>query len=449
MTQKMKKSKYMAYAFPQVSNQIQLMSVATFFMYFLTDMVGFSVASVTFMLFVARVWDALNDPAIGYFIDEKIKYGKKGKFRPLMLWGSIGGALFFALSFTYFGFGGTKDLIYLYIVHIIASIFGTVAGIAYPALAGNLTDDPQQRTILSTFKTFGGIIGGMLATAATMPLVKLIGQGNDAKGMTTVIWIYTLICIIFIIIAYKTITEKEIKKVEKEKKESIFKHLTSVFRNGAFVATMILSVAGLLAANVRQSVTMYFFENIVGNVMVVGLITALSMSVMMVVAGFVPLVTKKIGKKGAIILSGVINIITSVVIFFFKTSIPVLLAMSAVMGIAIALGNIASFSLQVDTIDYHEWKFKTRAEGTIFSFYGLMVKFGSALSPVITGAILTVSGYDPEAVTSTAIRGIEFGYIWLPLAFYILSLIAIIFNPLNESKLKEIQATIAERKRLL
>ncbi len=446
MTTKLKKSKYLSYAFPQISNQIQLMSVATFFMYFLTDMVGLSVASVTLMLFVARVWDSANDPAIGLFIDEKVKFGKNGKFRPLMLWAGILGAVFFALSFTYFNFAGNGNIIYLYIVHIISSIFGTVSGIAYPALAGNLTSDPQQRTVLSTFKTFGGIIGGMLATVGTMPLVKLIGQGNDAQGMTIVMWIYTLICIIFIVIAYKNITEKKIETVTKTVKESLFKQLANVFRNKAFVYTMILSVAGLLAANIRQSVAMYFFDNVVGNVMIVGIITAISMSIMMVFAGFVPMITKRIGKKGAIITAMVINILVSLVIFVFKTNVPVILAMSATMGIAVALGNISSFSLQVDTIDYHEWKTGKRSEGTIFSIYGLMIKFGSALSPVITGLVLTVSGYTAGAVTETAIKGIEFGYLWLPILFYVISLIAIIANPLSEKKLLEIQEAIKAKK---
>lgn len=54
--------------------------VATYFMFYLTDVKGLSSVFAGVLLCVARIWDAINDPMMGMVVDNtRTKYGK---FRP-------------------------------------------------------------------------------------------------------------------------------------------------------------------------------------------------------------------------------------------------------------------------------------------------------------------------------------------------------------------------------
>lgn len=457
-TKKSSKLMYAGYAMPQAIMQVQIMVVSTFLMYYFTDVVGLTAASVTLMLFVARIWDSINDPIIGYIIDKKVPYGKNGKFKPLLIWGYALGLIFFGLTFTNFHLGDKGNLIYLYVIHIITSIFGTVSGIAYPTLAAAITSDPQKRTILATFKTYGGIFGGLIATVATVPLVKLIGKGNDQLGYTVVMWIYTAICFGLLLLTAKVLKEKKNEVVkndnnDSEEKGSFIKGIINFFRtlkaigsNKAFVLVAILSLFNLFATSVKTGIMLYYLKWVVGNEMIMGILSIASMMIMWVCAGFVPVITKKIGKKNAVIIATIINIVTTLIVAVFNGNSTVLIAMTGLTGISLALGNIAGFSMQIDTIDYNEWKTGDRSEGMLFAFLGLVVKFGTAVSPVFVGAILTITKYDANNVTDLAIKGINVGFIWLPIIFYLVALIATIFYPLTENRLKEIQEEVKARK---
>ncbi len=66
-----------------------------------------------------------------------------------------------------------------------------MAGILYTGISTpmtsilpNLTNDPEQRTVLNSYRMVGGNIGLLIANSVVLPLVQLFGQGNDRKGFS-------------------------------------------------------------------------------------------------------------------------------------------------------------------------------------------------------------------------------------------------------------------------
>ncbi len=85
---------------------------------FYTDALGISPAKIAILILVARVWDAINDPLWGAFIQSR-KPRPSGQFRPWILGFSIPLAISAALMFLKIpGLSEAKYLAYAYITYI-------------------------------------------------------------------------------------------------------------------------------------------------------------------------------------------------------------------------------------------------------------------------------------------------------------------------------------------
>ncbi len=438
--------KALGYSLPQLTQQIIIMSAATYLMYFLTDLVGLSVASVTLMLFLSKIWDSLNDPVIGWFIDEKVPYRKKGKFKPLFLYGTILMLIGTGLQFTWYPTSNKTLLVCYYIVMFLTSIFATISGIAFPTLAGLMTPKPSERTLFTVFRSLAGMVGGICTTVLVIPAVKYIGKGNDRYGFTVVIWILMVLSIIVTIIANHCITEYKTNTNGNGEKKNAFETFYKVFKNRAVVTTFLMSFCVMIALNVRQALSMQFLKHIIGNEYLLGIFSATSMGVMALCLFFIPKLSKKLGKLKMIDIGISIHIITSIIMALFKNNVSILIAMSALSGVAIAFVNITSYILQLDSIEYQEWKYGNRQEGTVWAIYGLVVKFGGALAPAFAGLILSIFKYDPKAITPNALLGIQVGYFYVPIIFFSLALVAMLFNPMTEKKMEKVRKDLFERR---
>ena len=84
--------------------------VGIYLMFYLTDVLQLSPGFVGVLFFVARIWDAINDPIMGMIIDNtKSKYGK---FRPWIVIGTLSNAIVFVLLFSQFNFTTYFHLLY-------------------------------------------------------------------------------------------------------------------------------------------------------------------------------------------------------------------------------------------------------------------------------------------------------------------------------------------------
>lgn len=444
------------FALPQLSIQLQMMITSTFLMFFFTDFLTagtISVTAITVMLLVGRLWDAFDDPLTGYIIDNLYKGTKKGKFLPLLKYSGIAMSVLFALFYTSFGMNGAGYVIYLYIVHIIASILGTLVGIAYPSLAAMVTKDPQKRTVLSTWRSLGGLVGGMLATIGTYPLMKLFGGENQGLGFTRVMWLYAIISVICLVIATRFIKEpkEEIERMQKEtaiKSERIgfFKSVATVLKNKLLIIISGILLLNILAMNVRASSQLYFLKYYIGNEYLVGILSAISATLMILGFLVVPKISKKLGKKKVLIISQIVSILASIILIVAKTNLIFLFISTGLIGISIGLGNVSTFSLQMDTITFNEWKSGKRQEGMIWSYLGIISKVAFSLSPVVIGILLVSSSYTSDNITQHALNNIGLGFLWIPLVLTVLSTVLAFLIPVDDHRMVEINKEIEERK---
>ena len=170
----------MGYACGDFGGVLTFSLISSFLTMFYTDCLHIPLAQITILMLVARIWDAINDPIWGGFIDSR-KPTKNGRFRPYVLGAAIPLAIASVLMFTKIpGLSPTQYLIYAYITYILYGMMYTGVNIPYGSLASVITDDPQERSSLSVWRSIGAGFGN-IPSMIIMPLAVYSVNADGEK----------------------------------------------------------------------------------------------------------------------------------------------------------------------------------------------------------------------------------------------------------------------------
>jgi len=105
-------------------------------------------------------------------------------------------------------------------------------------------------------------------------------------------------------------------------------------------------------------------------------------------------------------------------------------------------------SMTADVIDLDELNTGQRREGVFGAIYWWMVKFGFAIAGLLSGAIMTVSGFNPDAAvqSETAIIWLRAFYSGFPILGTLVSIYVMRDYDVTEERANEIRAEIERRK---
>ncbi|MDD6193383.1 MAG: MFS transporter, partial [Lachnospiraceae bacterium] len=173
-----------AYACGDFGGVLTFSLISSFLTMFYTDCMHIPLAQITILMLVARIWDAINDPIWGGFIDSR-KPTKYGRFRPYVMWASIPLAVAAVLMFIKIpGLTVNQYLIYAYVTYIFYGMMYTGVNIPYGSLASAITDDPQERSSLSVWRSVGAGFGN-IPSMILLPLLVYSQVIDEATGETT------------------------------------------------------------------------------------------------------------------------------------------------------------------------------------------------------------------------------------------------------------------------
>ena len=125
---------YVGYAMGDMAGVITFGTIGSFLQMFYTDILHISLGSITVLMMIARIWDAVNDPMCGALIDSR-KPTKYGRFRPYVWYFSIPLAL--AFVFTFYKVPGLSEkgyLAYAYVTYILYGMMYTAVNIPYGSM---------------------------------------------------------------------------------------------------------------------------------------------------------------------------------------------------------------------------------------------------------------------------------------------------------------------------
>ena len=229
--------------------------------FFYTDIFGITAGALASMLFFSRLFDGFFDPVIGMLADRTET--RWGKFRPFMLFGCVPFAIFGVLTFTTPGFAPASKLIWAYLTYNAMMLLYTTVNIPYTALLGVMTNDPVERTRLSSIKFICAFSAGMVVSASLLPMVSWLGAGSPQRG-----WQLSFIVIGAVAVGFFLITvfgTKERIKPTPDANTSVSRDLKLLFANKAWVLLTITTLLWILFIALRSSVSTHYFKYFIFN----------------------------------------------------------------------------------------------------------------------------------------------------------------------------------------
>jgi GPH family glycoside/pentoside/hexuronide:cation symporter/probable glucitol transport protein GutA len=428
-----------AYGSGEFANQLSWVMVGTYLSAFYTEVVGFSAATVSLLFLVARLWDAVNDPIMGAICDSTSS--KWGKFRPYILIAAPLLAVTCILTFSMPGFltnNGAK-LLWAYVTYIVCGMVYTMITVPYQGLNAVITFSNRGRNLLNTGRFIGQYLGLILMNAITMPIIMANGGTSTGAGYTKAATIFGIIAVFVYMFTVFGCKEK-IKPVADRKRLDLNMVVKAVTRNKFLLLGVFHILFILLGFMARTGTMVYYMIYNVGRPDLIPIFMVLPSVTAVIAIALVSAMLKKANKRMICLLASAGASLTALFIFFVPyTNIPLLLIGNGLAGVFM-LSAPYSATIIADSIDYAEERHGIRIDGIAFSLYGLGLKIGITLGPVIALAVMGAAGYIAnQQQTGPAIRAINFSTNLLPAIAYALAAASMLFYNLSEGEADEIR----------
>jgi GPH family glycoside/pentoside/hexuronide:cation symporter len=419
---------------------------AIFMAKFYTDVFLLGAATMGTMMLVTRVVDAFFDPMIGTIADRTET--RWGHFRPYLVWMSIPMGLTAVLAFTVPDLDGTARTIYAYVTLMLMMFAYSAINIPYSALLGVLTPDSKERTSVTSYRFVMALIPVFIIVNATLPLVRYFG-GSDTSpyGWQMTMLVYSVIAVLLYFATF-AMTRERVQPPPKQE-TSLAADLKDLFRNRPWVVLCGVGIAALTFGNIRNTVTIYYFENVVPNgggyfgpVMTTGAI-AFILGVM----ATSPL-AKRFGKRNFYLVSmSVTALLTFGFYFVPPENIELVWAANTIINFCAAPTAPLVWAMYADTADYSEWKWGRRATGLVFSAASFAQKFGWAIGGAGAGWLLAYFGYLPNVAQSPrTVHGIVLMMSVIPAIAAVAAVAALWFYEIDEETVKRMSADLEARR---
>jgi probable glucitol transport protein GutA len=162
---------------------------------------------------------------------------------------------------------------------------------------------------------------------------------------------------------------------------------------------------------------------------------------------FIPVFSKKWGRKDVMIISAAISLISYIGLHFTPySSVTLILFWLFASGFFTTPLNTLAWGMIADCVDYAEWKTGVRADGVVISSMSFTNKLGVALAGSFSAIYLGIAGYVPNAdQTVTSLNAIKNMNALIPGLFILLSIIIICFYPLTEKRYKKMILELEQR----
>ncbi len=426
---------------------------------FWTQFMGINSVTMATLLLLVQIWDAINDPLIGSIIDADKHQYKRNKFLTYIWFGSCG--LLVAGAACFLPLRGLPNMVkcILFIAgYILWDAFYTIANVPYGSMLSLITKDAVERAQLSTFRSVGSM-GGNIVTMVALPFL-IYDASNNLKG-ETVFWIALLmggigfLCFQFMIKNTVVRVEQNVTLSEEPQKFNVFKAFGNFMRNRAAVGATLAPMGQFIGMYAGTTASTVLFQSYFQNVQISGLLSMLSMMGMFIWMPLVTPVVKKFGKKEA----ATAGLLLYCLSFLVCLILPITpdgkgLALWAAVQVVAALGSgiltCISWSLMADAMDYEEWKFGTRNEGTTYALHSFFRKLAQGIGPSIGLVLIAMLGYDESLKAAQTMETAMRLRYYVPACNLFAGVMQIIgiglIFPLTKGKLAEMQADLAARK---
>jgi GPH family glycoside/pentoside/hexuronide:cation symporter len=434
------------YGFGDLGNNFLFDLGSLYLLKFYTDVLGISPAIGGFVFLVSKIADAFIDSSVGTYLDGRTKIGKRGKFRPFILFGTVPLFLLTLITFLSPHLMGNGKVVWAFATYILFNAAYSFVNIPYGSLAAAITQDPVQRTTLSSFRQAGSSLGGLITGMGTIPIVLMFSK--PAIGYPVAIGIMGLLGVLCHLICYKNVKEHIVVEKKPGEKVPFGKVFKSLLTNRPLIGVLLVFVFAIGTLFLKQAVQIYYLQYNLGNVKLISQLTLVVFICQLLAIITAPNLTKIMSKKNVYIVGLVISASADLLNYFLPTNIIKFEILWCIASFGLAMGSAVSWAMISDCIEYNEWKTGERTEGIIYSTCSFARKVAQALAGFIPGIVLAAIGYVPNATQSpgTLIGIKHLMFLFPAMGTGITILVLLFIHNLSDKRYREILAELNNRK---
>lgn len=419
-----KRNRYM-FGLGTVGRDMMYTMVSMFLMVFLTEILNLPDSTMWWMtgaMTILRIFDAVNDPVMGFLVDNT--HSRFGKFKPWIIIGGILGGILTVLLFFDFGLTGAGYVTMFVIIYLLWDLTYGANDIAYWSMLPSLTLNQKEREKTGAFARICANVGLFATVVAIIPVTNAIGGDKRA-------WQIAVIAIVIITWAFLCFTVfgvKEDKSIQVEGESTSLKEMFRVlFKNDQLLYTAISMGLFMIGYVTTTAFGTYYFKYAFRDENMYSVFAALLGVSQLVALSVFPLFSKKFSRKSLYTFSTILVVMGYLIFFLAPMNMLYIAAAGILLFVGEAFIQLLMLMFLTDTVEYGQWKLGNRNESITFSVQPFINKIGGAIANGIVGITLILSGINaantPDDVTDSGLLMMKVAMLILPLIFIVIGYI--------------------------
>ncbi len=445
----------LGYLFGDFGNDFTFILSASFLMKFYTDVMGVPGFLVGVVMMLARFVDAFTDVAMGRICDRSPQT-QAGKFRPWIrrMCGPVAIASFLIYQSGLAGLPLAFKVVWLFVTYILwSSVFYTAINIPFGSMASAISSEPGDRQSLSTYRSLGASLAGLVIGAGVPMFAYDSVNGNavlSGRKFTVIAGVFSLMAVGCYLLCYFLTTER-VKSEDRSalRNQSVSRMLRNALNQRSLISLVAASAVMLLAQLTVQSMANYVYPNYYGNTRAQSVSTVLMVAAMFLSAGMAQKLSIRYGKAEVSVAANLTAAAVNLLLFFLRPrSVWVYMVISGFSWLGLGVFNMVIWAMVTDVTDDAELRNGVREDGGIYAFYSFARKLGQAVVAGLTGMLLSMIGYSADtAFDENVLSGIYNISTLVPvLGFTLLAAILWFWYPLHRQQVQENVAKLKRRR---
>ena len=408
-----------------------------YYLFFLTEVLRLPMDTAGTILALGIVWDAVNDPLVGYFaVNHRFKNGER--VRPFALYSAVPWAVSVALIFTNFHASRPVTVVLAALGYFIFELLYTATDIPYNCMAGLATHEDSERRSINVHRNVGSCVGTAVGAVACFPLLNLFGalddQGNlnpatGSRGFFLTACVMAAVCIVGCLVHYFTTSERVTPENSEEEHVGMLQVFKVLYSYRPFVLnTVYILFYGIINLSLLTCLT-YYCTYVRGSADDVTFIEAAYLVASLVSTLFVSKIDAALGRRKTMLLGAALFALGKVWFALDPFSLPALYLNCVTTGVAVAITFVMFNTNRNNLSDLVEWRTGRRYDGMIGTADNFSTKLGEALATKLLTGALAAAGYNADLAVQpqSAVNAINSMLGWVPALFGVFMAVTVLF----------------------
>lgn len=424
------------YGLPAIAISVLTLPFFIFIPTFYTETLGLNLAAVGLVLSAIRLFDAVNDPLIGFFSDRvRPAFGRRRS------WFLAGIPLTMLGTWMVFVPGEAPSIAYLAFWGLLLSVGWSVVQLPYTAWGAELSGDYKTRSRLSAVREGLVVLGTLIAI--TLPI---LASGSQEVGAPGLLALAAFVCVVLPISALLTVWKVPEPKEHSKQQVGFADGLKFLRQNKEFVRLLIAFFINGLANGLPATLFLLFVGNVLASSAAQGPLLFIYFLCGIIGVPIWLKLSDRLGKHRAWCIAMIMALpVFLMVLLLGENDVWWFGVICVLTGLTLGADLTLPASIQADVIDVDTAESGEQRSGLYFAFWGLATKGALAFGVGIAFPVLSLAGFDAQSPNDdTALWTLSLLYGGVPVALKAIA-IALMWNfPLNENRQIELRRRIEE-----